>query len=182
VLAVLMPDEPEAQALLALMLIHHARRAARFEGDDLVLLEDQDRGRWDWDEIRAGRALLQHAITLHGRGPYLVQAAIASLQADDQVDWDEVVILYGKLAEITASPVVELNRAAALAQAGNTERALEIVDRLDLGQYQYLHSTRAELLRRLGRTDDARAAYQRALELARSGPERRFLARRLAEL
>jgi RNA polymerase sigma-70 factor (ECF subfamily) len=112
----------------------------------------------------------------------LLQAAIASLQAEEQIDWTEVVDLYGRLAEITASPVVELNRAVAIAEAGSVEQALEIVERLELDDYRYLHSTRAELLRRLGRDDDARVAYRRALELARSLPERRFLARRIAEL
>jgi RNA polymerase sigma-70 factor, ECF subfamily len=182
VLASLMPDEPEVHGLLALMVIHHARLGARFDGDDLVLLGDQDRSLWDADEIAAGRELLDRAIALRGRGPYVLQAAIASLQADEPIDWTEVVDLYGRLAEITASPIVELNRAVAMAEAGSVERALEIVERLELDDYQYLHSTRAELLRRLGRDDDARVAYRRALELARSEPERRFLARRMAEL
>jgi RNA polymerase sigma-70 factor (ECF subfamily) len=182
VLASLMPDEPEVHGLLALMLIHHARRGARFHGEDLVLLGDQDRSLWDLDKIAAGRELLDRAIALHGRGPYVLQAAIASLQTEQQIDWGEIVELYGRLAEITASPIVELNRAVAMAEAGTVEEAIQIVERLDLDDYQYLHSTRAELLRRLGRPDDARAAYRRALELARSEPERRFLARRIAEL
>ena len=181
-LAALMPDEPEVHGLLALMLIHHARREARFAGEELVLLEDQDRSLWDAEEIAAGRTALDRAIALRGRGPYVLQAAIASLQTEEQIDWDEVAALYGQLAQITRSPVVELNRAVAVAQAGAPERALEIVDGLDLDDYRYLHSTRAELLRRLGRTDEARAAYERALELASSEPERRFLARRIAEL
>jgi len=181
-LSELMPDEPEVQALLALMLIHHARRHARFAGEDLVLLEDQDRSLWDAGAIAAGRELLDRAIALRGRGPYVLQAAIASLQCDDPVDWAEVDALYTRLAELTGSPVVELNRAAALAQAGSPEEALALVDSLELGDYRYLHSTRAELLRRLGRRDEARAAYRRALELAGSTPERRFLERRLAEL
>ena len=182
VLASLMPDEPEAQGLLALMLIHHARRAARFKGEELVLLEDQDRRRWDHDEIAAGRNLLDRAIALHGRGAYVLQAAIASLQAEERIDWEEVAGLYTELAKLTGSPVVELNRAVAIAQAGSPASALELVDRLDLDQYQYLHSTRGELLRRLGRSREARAAYERALELARSEPERRFLTGRIAEL
>jgi RNA polymerase sigma-70 factor (ECF subfamily) len=182
VLASLMPDEPEAQGLLALMLIHHARRAARFEDEELVLLEDQDRGRWNHEEIAAGRNLLDRAIALHGRGAYVLQAAIASLQAEERIDWEEVVGLYTELAKLTGSPVVELNRAVAMAQAGSPASALELVDQLDLDQYQYLHSTRGELLRRLGRTEEARAAYERALELARSEPERRFLTARIAEL
>ncbi len=182
VLAALMPDEPEVHGLLALMQIHHARRKARFSGEELVLLEDQDRSLWDEEEIDGGRAAIERALALRGRGPYVLQAAIASLQAEERIDWNEVAALYGQLAQITHSAVVELNRAVAVAQAGATEQALEIVDGLDLNDYQYLHSTRGELLRRLGRTLEAHAAYERALELANSEPERRFLARRLAEL
>jgi RNA polymerase sigma-70 factor (ECF subfamily) len=177
-----MPDEPEVQGLRALMSIQHARRAARFVDQELVLLADQDRSLWDMGEIEAGRALLDRAIALRGQGPYLLQAAIASLQAEEEIDWLEVVTLYDRLALLTGSPVVELNRAAALAEAGATEEALGIVDQLDLGEYRYLHSTRAELLRRLGRTEAARAAYEEALRLTLSEPERRFLARRLADL
>ena len=164
VLAALMPDEPEVHGLLALMQIQHARRKARFSGDELVLLEDQDRSLWDAEEIAAGRTALERALALRGRGPYVLQAAIASLQTEERIDWNEVAALYGQLAQITHSPVVELNRAVAVAQAGATEQALEIVDGLDLDDYQYLHSTRGELLRRLGRTVEARAAYERALE------------------
>jgi RNA polymerase sigma-70 factor (ECF subfamily) len=182
VLSALMPDEPEVHGLLALMLCHDARRAARFDGDELVLLEDQDRSLWDAGQIAEGRALIDRALALLGRGPYLLQAAIASLQAQDPIDWPQVAALYDELAALTRSPVVELNRAVAVAQAGSPEDALLIVDRLDLGEYQYLHSTRAELLRRLGRTEEARAAYRRALELARTEPERRFLERQLDEL
>jgi RNA polymerase sigma-70 factor (ECF subfamily) len=182
VLAALMPDEPEVHGLLALMQIHHARREARFSGDELVLLEDQDRSLWDADEIAAGRTALERALALRGRGAYVLQAAIASLQAEEQIDWNEVAALYGQLAQITHSPVVELNRAVAVAQAGATEQALEIVEQLALGDYQYLHSTRGELLRRLDRTDEAREAFERALALAHSGHERRFLERRIAEL
>jgi RNA polymerase sigma-70 factor (ECF subfamily) len=182
VLVELMPDEPEAQGLLALMMLHHARRRARFAGEDLVLLADQDRSLWDAEEIAAGRAVLERAIALRGHGPYVLQAAIASLQAEPDVDWLEVSALYGTLAGLTGSPVVELNRAVAIAEAGDTERALELVQRLDLGDYRYLHSTRAELLRRLGRTEEARAAYTRALELTPSGAEQRFLVTRLQSL
>jgi RNA polymerase sigma-70 factor (ECF subfamily) len=182
VLASLMPDEPEVQGLLALMLIGHARRGARFSGDELILLDDQDRSLWDQSELKTGRGLLDQAIALRGRGPYVVQAAIASLQSEEEIDWPGVADLYARLAEITGSPVVELNRAAALAQTGAAEEALGIVDGLELEDYRYLHSTRAELLRRLGRREDARAAYTRALELTRSEPERRFLARRMTEL
>jgi RNA polymerase sigma-70 factor (ECF subfamily) len=182
VLAALMPDEPEVHGLLALMLIHHARRDARFTGEELVLLEEQDRSLWDFQEIATGRDALDRAIALRGRGPYVLQAAIASLQTEERIDWNEVGALYGQLAQITHSPVVELNRAVAVAQAGSTEQALEIVEELDLGEYRYLHSTRGELLRRLGRTDEAREAFQRALDLAGPEREKRFLERRIAEL
>jgi RNA polymerase sigma-70 factor, ECF subfamily len=182
VLASLMPDEPEVLGLLALMLLHDARRAARFSDQDLILLSDQDHSLWDAAQISEARAILDQAIGFMGRGPYVLQAAIASLQSDDQVDWNEVVALYDELFRITGSPVVQLNRAVAVAEAGSPEAALALVDGLDLDAYQYLHSTRAELLRRLGRTGDSRAAYQRAIELASAEPERRFLQRRLAEL
>jgi RNA polymerase sigma-70 factor (ECF subfamily) len=182
VLAALLPDEPEPHGLLALMMIHHARRRARFDGEDLVLLDDQDRLLWDADQIAAGRSVLDRAIALGGRGAYVVQAAIASLQAADPVDWPQVAEMYRRLVELTGSPVVELNRAAAVAKAGNPTAALHIVERLELDGYLYFHSTRADLLRRLGRVDEARAAYRRALELATSTPEQRFLTRRIAEL
>jgi RNA polymerase sigma-70 factor (ECF subfamily) len=182
VLAALMPDEPELHGLLALMQIHHARRKARVSGDELVLLEDQDRSLWDFQEIATGREALERAIALRGRGPYVLQAAIASLQAEERIDWNEVAALYGQLAQITRSPVVELNRAVAVAQAGDPERALEIVEELELDDYRYLHSTRGELLRRLGRTDEAREAFDRALALTPTERERRFLERRTAEL
>ncbi len=182
VLVALMPDEPEAHGLLALMMIHHARRRARFAGDDLVLLDDQDRSLWDTDQIAMGRAALDRAIALGGRGAYVVQAAIASLQTRERIDWVQVAEMYRRLVDLTGSPVVELNRAAALAQAGDPTAALRIVDGLDLDGYLYYHSTRGELLRRLGRDDEARTAYRRALDLANSTPEQRFLTRRLEEL
>jgi RNA polymerase sigma-70 factor (ECF subfamily) len=181
-LTALMPDESEAHGLLALMLCHDSRREARFAGDELVALADQDRSLWDAGRIEQGRAALDRAMALGGRGRYVLQAAIASLQADAEIDWPQVAALYGELARATGSPVVELNRAVAVAQTGASEAALRIVDGLALDDYRYLHSTRAELLRRLGRVDDARAAYRRALDLTRAEPERRFLARRLAEL
>jgi RNA polymerase sigma factor (sigma-70 family) len=182
VLAELMPDEPEVRGLLALMMLHHARREARFAGDDLVLLADQDRSLWDGGEMTEARDMLDRAIALRGRGPYVIQAAIASLQTQDEVDWPQVAALYAQLAQLTGSPVVELNRAVAIAEAGSPERALALVERLDLDDYRYLHSTRGELLRRLGRDEEARQAYGRALELASSEPERRFLRRRIGEL
>jgi RNA polymerase sigma-70 factor (ECF subfamily) len=181
-LAALMPDEPEAHGLNALMLIHDARREARFAGGDLVLLPDQDRSLWDAGQIREGRAALERALALRGRGPYVLQAAIALLHADETVDWTQIAGLYEELHGLTGSPVVELNRAVAVAEVEGPEAALAIVDALALDGYQYLHSTRAELLRRLGREAEANAAYRRALELAGSEPERRFLERRLAEL
>jgi RNA polymerase sigma factor (sigma-70 family) len=181
-LSELMPDEPEVHGLMALMLLHHARRAARFRGEDLVLLEEQDRALWDAKELEAGRRALERAIALRGRGPYLLQAAIASLQTEEQIDWPEVAVLYRELAQLTHSPVVELNRAVAVAQTGDLVGALEMIEKLELDGYQYLHSTRGELLRRVGRSAEARAAFERALELARSDPERRFLEKRLAEL
>ncbi|MET8159495.1 sigma-70 family RNA polymerase sigma factor [Sphaerisporangium sp. NPDC005289] len=182
VLTALMPDEPEAHGLLALMLIHHARRRARFSGEDLVLLDDQDRSLWDVRQIAAGRVVLDRALALGGRGAYVVQAVIASLQARERIDWRRVARMYRRLADLTGSPVVELNGAAALAQAGDPAAALAAVDRLDLDGYLYFHSTRGELLRRLGREDEARAAYRRALDLATSTPERRFLTGRLEQL
>ncbi len=181
-LAELMPDEPEVHGLLALMLLHDARREARFRNGELVLLDDQDRALWNHTQIADGQRLLERAIALHGHGPYVLQAAIASLHADDQPDWAEIAALYGRLSELTNSPVVELNHAIAVGEAEGAGAGLSLVDGLDLDEFQYLHSTRADLLRRLGRTDDARLAYERALELAQTEPERRFLARRVAEL
>ena len=183
VLAALLPGQPEVLGLLALMLLHDSRRGARFEGQDLVLLPDQDRSRWDWRQIAEGRAVLDRALTRTAgpTGPYAIQAAIASLQAEEQLDWPQISVLYGQLAELTGSPVIRLNRAVAVAEADGPAAALAIVDQLDLPDYQYWHSTRAELLRRLGRPDEARAAFRRALSLARTAPEKRFLERRIAE-
>jgi RNA polymerase sigma-70 factor (ECF subfamily) len=181
-LAELMPDEPEVQALLALMLLHDARREARFDGEELVLLDDQDRELWDAGQIAEGRAALERALSLGGRGPYAIQAAIASLHADEPRDWPQVAALYGELARLTGSPVVELNRAVAVAEAEGPEAGLALVERLELDEYRYLHSTRGELLRRLGREDEARAAYARALDLVHDDAERRLLERRLRAL
>jgi RNA polymerase sigma-70 factor (ECF subfamily) len=182
VLAELMPDEPEVHGLLALMLVNDARRDARFADRTVVLLRDQDRSLWDFDQIAKGRAALDRALALGGRDPYVLQAAIASLHLDEPQDWPQLAALYGELARLTGSSVVELNRAAAIAEAGEVEAALALVERLELDRYHYLHATHAELLRRLDRLDDARAAYNRALELVHSDAERRFLERRLAEL
>jgi RNA polymerase sigma-70 factor, ECF subfamily len=181
-LAELMPDEPEVHGLLALMLINDARREARFAGGTIVLLSDQDRSLWDVEAIAHGQAALDRALALGGRGPYVLQAAIAAGHAEAPQDWSHLAALYGELALLTGSPVVELNRAAALAEAGESETALALVDSLDLDRYHYLHATRAELLRRLDRIEDARVAYDRALELVHSDAERRFLEQRLEEL
>jgi RNA polymerase sigma-70 factor (ECF subfamily) len=178
----LMPDEPEVHSLLALMLLHDARRDARFADGMVVLLGDQDRSLWDTDQIAAGRAALDRGRGLGGRGPYALQAEIASLHLEESPDWPQIAALYGELARLTGSPVVELNRAAAVAEAGEVEAALELIDQLELERYHHLHAARAELLRRLGRVEDARAAYEEALGLVPAGPERTFLERRLDEL
>jgi RNA polymerase sigma-70 factor (ECF subfamily) len=181
-LAELMPDEPEVHGLCALMLLDDARRDARFRDGELVLFDDQDRSRWNPVQIARGREALDRAFALQGRGPYVIQAAIASLHMDEPRDWPQIAALYGELVRLTGSPVVELNRAIAVAEAAGTEAGLALVDRLDLDGYQYFHSTRADLLRRLGRADEALIEYERALEHARSEPERRFLRRRAAEV
>jgi RNA polymerase sigma-70 factor (ECF subfamily) len=181
-LAELMPDEPEVRGLLALMLLNDARRDARFRDGTLVLLADQDRSLWETDEIAEGRAALDRGVALGGRGPYLLQAAIAALHVDEPRDWIQIAALYGELARLTGSPVVELNHAAAIAEAGEVETALALVERLELERYHYLYAIRAELLRRLGRVEEARLAYQQALELVHADAERRFLERRLVEL
>jgi len=182
VLAQLMPDEPEVHGLLALMSLLHARAPARFAGGEPVLLADQDRALWNRDLIAAGRRALERGLALRGRGPYVLQAAIASLQCEAPIDWPQIAALYAELSALTRSEVVELNRAVAMAQAGSPEAALAIVDGLALDEYPYLHSTRAELLRRLGRTAEAADAYRRALALTTREPEARFLRRQLAGL
>ncbi|HYY23027.1 MAG TPA: sigma-70 family RNA polymerase sigma factor [Thermoleophilaceae bacterium] len=181
-LAELMPDEPEVHGLLALMLVNDARRDARFADGTVVLIRDQDRSLWDLDQMEEGRTGLDRALALGGRGPYVLQAALAALHADEHPDWLQIAALYGELARVTGSPVVELNRAVAVAEAGDPEAALALVEHLELDRYHYLHATRAELLRRLDRVEDARRAYRRALALVNSEAERRFLERRLAEL
>jgi RNA polymerase sigma-70 factor (ECF subfamily) len=181
-LAELMPDEPEVHGLLAMMLMHDARRESRFRDGELVLLADQDRALWDFEEIDAGRAALDRALALHGRGPYVLQAAIASLHLDDPHDWPQIAALYGELARLTDSPVVELNRAIAVAEIDGPGEGLAIVEQLDLGDFRYFHSTRGELLRRLGREPEAIDAYRRALELVDDGAERGLLERKLEEL
>ncbi len=185
-LAELMPDEPEVWGLLALMLLHDSRRTARFRDGDLVLLADQDRTLWDRERIASGRVALDRALALHGvsgGGPYALQAAIASLHADDECDWRQIVALYTELARLTGSRVVALNRAVALAEADGAQAGLAVIDELEgLDDYHYFHAARADLLRRLDRPGEARDEYELALALTGSEPERRFLARRLASL
>ncbi|MGN6872288.1 MAG: RNA polymerase sigma factor [Solirubrobacteraceae bacterium] len=182
-LAGLMPDEPEVHGLVALMLLHDSRRRARFREGELVLLADQDRSLWDAEQIARGRAELERALALRGRGPYVVQAAIASLHLDEPHDWAQIAALYGELTRITGSPVVEVNRAAAVGEASGPVAGRAIVDSLSRrGDYVDLDSTRAELLRRAGRTGQARQAYRRAIELTHDDIERRLFERRLAEI
>ena len=181
-LAALMPDEAEAHALLALMLLHDARRAARVRDGQVVPLDDQDRTRWNDRQIAEGRQLLQTAMARGPAGPYVVQAAIADLHLHQPRDWPQIAALYETLARYTESPVVELNRAIAVAEIDGPASGLAILDGLELDQYRYFHSTRADLLRRAGRNSEARQAYERALELAQTDPETRFLQDRLASL
>ncbi len=190
VLRVLMPDEPEVTGLLALMLLQHSRRNARAgRGGDLILLEEQDRALWDHDAIDEATGLLNQAIALKAPGPYQIQAAIASIHAraprPEDTDWPQIVSLYGALLRTSPSPVVELNRAAAISMADGPAAALSLVERIRgsgaLERYHLLHATEADLLRRLGRPEEAAAAYARALELTTNGQERRFLRRRLDE-
>jgi RNA polymerase sigma-70 factor (ECF subfamily) len=181
-LAQLMPDQPEVHGLVAMVLLLDARRAARWRDGDLVLLEDQDRSLWDATQIAEGRRSLDRALALGGRGPYVLQAAIASLHVDEPRDWVEIAALYAELARLTDSPVVELNRAIALAEADGPAVGLAIMDRLALDDYLYMHSARGELLRRAGRMDEARGAFERALTMVHDDAERRLLERRLQEL
>ncbi|HWH05310.1 MAG TPA: sigma-70 family RNA polymerase sigma factor [Gaiellaceae bacterium] len=182
-LAVLMPDEPEALGLLALMLLHDARREARVGPDGtLVLLEDQDRSLWDAGRIEEGRRVLERAVALRRPGPYQLQAAIAELHVEEERDWTEIALLYGRLAELQPSPVVELNRAVAVAFAEGPERGLELLEAIELPRYHLLHAARADLLRRLGRLDDAASAYRAALALEPNSTERAFLEARLREV
>jgi len=178
----LLPNDPETRGLSAMILLHDSRRDARFRDGELILLAEQDRTRWNAQQIAEGRAELDRARALGGRGPYVLQAAIASLHAETPTDWVQIAALYGELAHLTGSPVVELNRAIAIAETDGPEAGLRIVDRLGLDDFRYLHSTRADLLRRLGRTEEAREAYRDALDLTENGAERRFIERRLTEL
>jgi RNA polymerase sigma-70 factor (ECF subfamily) len=182
ILAALMPDEAEAHGLLALLLLQDARRAARVQDGELVLLDEQDRSLWDREEIVAGERSLRAALALRAPGPYQLQAGIAAAHSGDEPDWPAIVSLYERLAEYSPSPVVELNRAVALAMSEGPEAGLDAIDAIDgLDRYYLLHAARADLLRRLDRGADARQAYGRALELAPSDVERDFLRRRLDE-
>jgi RNA polymerase sigma-70 factor, ECF subfamily len=187
VLVALMPDEAEAIGLLALMLLQDSRRDARVDAaGELVLLEEQDRSLWDEAEIREGLSLVDEALR-RGGGRYALQAAIAAEHARaasaDETDWPRIATLYARLARLDPSPVVELNRAVAVALAEGPERGLELVDAIEgLERYHLFHATRADLLRRLGREEEAAAAYARALDLTTNPVERRFLERRLSEV
>ena len=182
-LAVLMPDEAEVLGLLALMLLHDSRRTARMGVDgELVLLEDQDRALWDRKRIGEGLRVLARAESLRRVGPYQLQAGIAAAHAEDR-PWNEIVVLYDRLVELDSSPVVELNRAVAVALSGRVEEGLVLMDGLSaLEAYHLLHAARADLLRRLERRDEAAAAYRRALELTANKAESRYLERRLLEV
>jgi RNA polymerase sigma-70 factor (ECF subfamily) len=185
VLAALMPDEPEVLGLLALMLLHDSRRDARVDAEGrLVLLSDQDRELWDRDQIERGRELVRRALTIGQVGPYALQAAIAAEHAKDATDWPRIVALYDLLTSVNPTPVVALNRAVAVAMAEGPERGLALIDDLAadgmLDGYHLLHAARADLLRRLGRHEEAVAAYRRALDLATSPVERAFLEGRVA--
>jgi len=191
VLAALMPDEPEAIGLLALMLLHDARRDARVGANgQLVLLEDQDRSRWDAAQVAEGQELVERALRQGRAGPYQLQAAVAAVHdraaTAADTDWSEILALYDALLRLTPTPVVELNRAVAVAMVQGPAAGLAIMDRLagegQLESYAYLHAGRADLLRRLGRRDEARSAYERAAVLTSNAAERAFLARRLAEV
>jgi len=183
--------EPEVMGLLALMLLSESRRPARTSASgDLVLLQDQDRSLWNREQIAEGVALVERALSSRGFGPYALQAAIAAMHADapdaDATDWAEIVGLYDLLLNMEPSPVIELNRAVALAMRDGPAAGLAIIDAIlargELGNYRLAHAARADLCRRLGRVEDAQAAYQRALQLTRTEPERRFLERRLEQL
>jgi RNA polymerase sigma-70 factor, ECF subfamily len=182
-LATFMPDEAEAHGLHALLLLQDARRDARVVGDSIVLLADQDRSSWDWPEIEQGRAALERALALRRPGPYQLQAAIAALHTEEETDWAQIALLYSRLLDFTPSPVVELNRAVAVAFAHGIDNGLALVERIEgLDDYYLFHATRADLLRRLGRTTEAAQAYDRALELAPSELERAFLCGRRSSL
>jgi RNA polymerase sigma-70 factor (ECF subfamily) len=185
-LSALMPEEPEVLGLLALMILIDARRDARTVGGDLVRLAEQDRDRWDEAKLEEGRTLLRSCLTQNQPGPYQLQAAINAVHSDAssaaRTDWSQILELYDQLMVIAPSPVVALNRAVAVAETNGADRALQIVDAIDLPQYYLLHAVRADLLRRLGRTADAACAYQMALEKCKNAKEREFLERQYRSL
>ena len=182
-LAVLMPDESEALGLLALMLLHDARRNARLgPGGEIVLLADQDRSRWSGDRIGEGMRVLERALSHRRPGPYQLQAAIAALHLEDETDWPQIVALYGELERVAPSPIVSLNRAVAEAMAHGPARGLALVEAIDLPDYHLLHAARADFLRQLGRDDEAAGAYRHALALEMNAGDRKFLEGRLAEV
>jgi RNA polymerase sigma-70 factor, ECF subfamily len=183
-LAVLMPDEAEALGLVALMLFHDSRREARTApGGELVLLADQDRSLWNRERIDEGRRVLERAARLRRIGPYQLQAAIAATHAEEETDWSAVAGLYAHLARLTPSPIIELNRAVAIAMAGDVDEGLGLIGEIEgLDDYHLLHAARADLLRQLDRGEEAAAAYERALALATNPVERAFLERRLSEV
>lgn len=179
-LAGLLPDEAEVHGLVALMLVHDARRDARFRGDDVVLLDAQDRSLWDTEQISRGRTVFERALGLAGRGPYLVQAAIALAHVHLPRDWVHIAVLYGELAQLTGSPIVELNRAVAVAEVDGPAAGLAIIDGLDLNDYRHFHAARAELLHRLGCAVESATAYRRAIALTHDVAEHRQFTNRLA--
>ena len=183
-LAVLMPDEPEALGLLSLMLLHDARREARTAPDgSIVLLEDQDRSRWSPERIAEGTRVLERALSHRQPGSYQLQAAIAALHVEDgETDWPQIAALYGELARLEPTPIVELNRAVAVAMAHGPEFGLELVERIDLPEYHLLHAARADFLRRLDRRPEAADAYRAALALEMNAADRTFLERRLEDV
>ena len=191
VLVALMPDEAEARGLLALMLLQHSRRSARTDGaGDIVLLEDQDRSKWDRSMMEEGKALVENALQRGTWGPYVLQAAIGCVHAEAEsfpaTDWDQIVALYDLLLERAPSPVIELNRAVAVAMCKGPGAGLALVDEVmadgRLANFHLLHATRAELLRKMERIPEAREAYECALAQKQTGPERRYLEQRLSEL
>jgi RNA polymerase sigma-70 factor (ECF subfamily) len=183
VLVQLLPDEAEAMGLLALMLLIESRRAARTTPDgDLVVLADQDRGRWDLDLIAEGQAIVRRCLDRNLPGPYQIQAAINAVHSDaadaSSTDWWQILQLYNQLVSIDPSPVVALNRAVAVAEVEGPDAALTVVDGLELDRYHLFHAIRADLLRRVGRNTEAAQAYERAIARAENAPEREFLRRR----
>ena len=182
-LATLMPDEAEVHGLYALLLLHDARREARLRDGKLVLLDEQDRSLWDTAEIASGERALERALSRRAPGPYQLQAGIAAAHSGEASDWPRIALLYSRLAELTPSPVIDLNRAVAIAMVEGPEAGLALIDTIEgLDGYYLWHSARADLLRRLERDEDAAAAYERALALAPSEAEREFLGGRLAAL